>query len=46
MKAQWKYVDGLPIHARMRDVVQQTIDVTRKQLDHDRKRLRKLKYGT
>jgi hypothetical protein len=39
-------VDRFPIYDRMRDVVEKTIDATKLQLEHERKKLRKLKYGS
>jgi hypothetical protein len=43
---EWVYKNRLPIYDRMAEVVKLTIDVTKQQLESDRRKLRKLQYGS
>lgn len=45
MKPEWKFRQRLPIQDRMADVIHKTLDATRKQLELERKKLRKMQYG-
>lgn len=42
----WKKLDRFPIHDRLKDVVLKTIDATKLQLELERKKLHKAKYGS
>jgi hypothetical protein len=39
-------VDRFPIYDRMQELVEKTIEATQLQLKHERKKLRKIKYGS
>jgi hypothetical protein len=43
---EWKFRRQLPIQERMAEVVRLTIKATRSQIEAERKRLRKLQYGS
>ena len=46
MRAEWKYVNKFGIHARMTEILKLTIEATKKQLEHERKKLQRIKYGS
>lgn len=46
MKADWKYVEQLGIQRRTTDVLRLAIKATGQQLEAERKKLRKLTYGS
>lgn len=46
MKHEWVYKNRLPIYDRMAEVVKLTIDATKQQLEADRRKLRRLQYGS
>ena len=43
---KWKFQKNLPIQGRMADVIRQTIEATKKQIEAERKKLRKMQYGS
>lgn len=45
-KPEWVYRDQLPIHTRMSEIIRLTIKATEQQLKADRRKLRKLQYGS
>ena len=45
MKPRWEYRERLGIHRHMAKVIELTIEATKQQLKHERKKLKKLKYG-
>jgi hypothetical protein len=45
-QAEWKYQKEFPIQGRMREVIKLTIEATKAELEKNRKKLRKLQYGS
>ena len=45
-QAKWKHQKEFPIQGRMREVVKLTIEATKAELEKNRKKLRKLQYGS
>lgn len=43
---EWKYRKRFPIHDRMSEIIKLTIKATEQQLAADRRKLRKLQYGS
>jgi len=43
---EWVYKKHLPIHNRIAEVVKLTLDAAKQQLEVDRRKLRKLQYGS
>ena len=43
---EWVYRRQLPIHNRMAEIIKLTIQATEQQLKADRRKLRKLQYGS
>lgn len=46
MRPEWRYANHLGIHRRMKEIIQLSMATTKKQLEHERRKLRKLKYGS
>lgn len=45
-RPEWKFRKNLPIQERMADVIRKTIAASQEQLKLERKRLRKMQYGS
>jgi hypothetical protein len=43
---EWKYQESFPIYGRMKQLINLTIKATEQQLVADRRKLRKLQYGS
>ena len=46
MKADWRFAKQLGIQHRTSEVIRLAIGATRKQLEQERRKLNKLKYGS
>ena len=46
VKPEWKFRKNLPIQERMAEVIRLTIEASRKQIEAERKKLRKMQYGS
>lgn len=45
-QAEWKYQNEFPIQGRMREVVKLTLEAAKAELEKNRKKLKKLQYGS
>ena len=46
LKHEWVYKNRLPIYDRIGEVVKLAIDATKQQVESDRRKLRRLQYGS